>query len=54
MKLDEMLGEDGLTYLVNLADAAGSAIMVIYKDGQSQQVALKPDWAMASSLSTLY
>jgi 3'(2'), 5'-bisphosphate nucleotidase len=43
MKLDEMLGEDGLTYLVDLADAAGRAIMAIYKDGQSQQVALKPD-----------
>ena len=54
MKLDEMLGEDGLTYLVNLADAAGRAIMAIYTGNQSQQVALKPDWAMASSLSTLH
>ena len=43
MKLDEMLGEDGLTYLVDLADAAGSAIMAIYTGNQSQQVALKPD-----------
>ena len=43
MKLDEMLGKDGLVYLVYLADAAGSAIMAIYEDDQSQQVALKPD-----------
>ena len=43
MKLDEMLGKDGLAYLVDLADAAGSAIMAIYEDEQRQQVALKPD-----------
>lgn len=43
MNLDKLLGEDGLAFLVDLADAAGSAIMAIYEDDQSQQVALKPD-----------
>ena len=43
MNLDKLLGEDGLTYLMDLADAAGIAIMAIYEDDQSQQVALKTD-----------
>jgi 3'-phosphoadenosine 5'-phosphosulfate (PAPS) 3'-phosphatase len=43
VSFDKLFGEDGLTYLVDLADAAGIAMMSIYEDDQSQQVALKPD-----------
>jgi len=43
MNVNQLLGNDGLDYLVALADAAGNAIKGIYKAGALENLSLKPD-----------